>query len=127
MTTSLTSASIIHHWGARWFGALRRSAYLVAAALIAAAMAASAGNSAASGHPAAQLPMVGVHTGELVNGAPVYRFSPINVVGHREAEMAKMKRDEQHARVKPARARPAAQPQARSADAATMAPGTRVN
>jgi hypothetical protein len=69
----------------------------VAAALIVAAVTASAGKSDAPERSAAastRSPMVGVFTGEFVDGAPVYRLPPINVIGHREADVAKAQRDE---------------------------------
>ena len=92
MTASFTYKDIIHRAGAHGLRAVRRSAQLVAAALIATAMAASAGKSTAPLRPpdaSAQSPMVGVFTGEFVNGVPVYRLPPIAVVGHREPEFAR--------------------------------------
>jgi hypothetical protein len=40
----------------------------------------------------------GAFTGEFVNGVPVYRLPAINVVGRRQAEVAKTRRDEESAR-----------------------------
>ena len=95
MTTSLTYESTIHRAGAHGLRAVRLSAQLVAAALIATAMVASAGKSTAPLRPpdaSAQSPMVGVFTGEFVNGVPVYRLPSITVVGHRESEFARPSR-----------------------------------
>jgi hypothetical protein len=45
----------------------------------------------------AQVPMVGMFTGEFDNGVPVYRLPPIIVTSSRSAELAKMVREEQFA------------------------------
>src|SRR5437867_3778212 len=50
----------------------------------------------------------GAFTGEFVNGAPVYRLPAINVVGRRQAEVAKTQRDEESARRSRSRASSAA-------------------
>jgi hypothetical protein len=132
MGTSLTPARIIGNAGAHCLRAVRLSAFLAAAALTATATAtaASAGNSTAPERPpnaSAQSPLAGIFTGAFVNGAPVYRLPTISVVGHREADIARLQRNEHDARVRPSRARPAAGPQARPVDTLTVASGTRVN
>ena len=48
---------------------------------------------------------VGVFTGKVVNGMPLYQLPPITVVGHRKVELAKLKREEQLLRSKQVRAR----------------------
>jgi hypothetical protein len=111
MTTLLTSANIIHRAGAQGLHAVRLSAYFVAAALIATATAGSAGKSTAPERPpdaSAQSPMVGVFTGEFVNGVPVYRLPPITVVGYRESELARMPRKQDLARARQGQARASA-------------------
>lgn len=47
-------------------------------------------------HPAdkAPVPVVGVATGEYVNGTPVYRLPSVNVTVSRSAELAKIAREE---------------------------------
>jgi hypothetical protein len=42
----------------------------------------------------ADAPMIGVFTGEFVDGAPVYRLSSIEVSAKRNVELAKMAREE---------------------------------
>jgi hypothetical protein len=42
-----------------------------------------------------QAPMVGVPTGEMQNGVPVYRLPSVTVAVSRSAELAKMAREEQ--------------------------------
>jgi hypothetical protein len=42
-----------------------------------------------------QAPMVGVPTGEMVNGAPVHRLPSVTVAVSRSAELAKIAREEQ--------------------------------
>ncbi len=48
---------------------------------------------------------VGVFTGKVVNGMPLYELPSITVIGHRKVELAKLKREEQLARSKQVRAR----------------------
>jgi hypothetical protein len=60
----------------------------------------------------AQERMVGLFTGEFVNGTPVYRLSPITVSASRKAELAGIDREEQSKRARQARARTAARPPA---------------
>ena len=43
----------------------------------------------------AQAPVVGVPTGEMVNGVPVYRLPSVTVAVSRSAELAKIAREEQ--------------------------------
>jgi hypothetical protein len=52
--------------------------------------------------------MVGVFTGEFVDGAPVYRLPSVIVVAARKVELVKMEREEQATRAKEARTRAAA-------------------
>ena len=61
-----------------------------------------------TGEERAQAQMVGVFTGEFVNGAPVYRLPPVIVVASRKAEWAKLEREEQSTRARQARAKAAA-------------------
>ena len=60
----------------------------------------------------AQAPVVGVFTGQLVDGVPVYRLPPVVVVATRKLELAKIEREEQVARGKQARVRATARPPA---------------
>ena len=53
----------------------------------------------------AQAQMVGVFSGEFVNGAPVYRLPPVIVVASRSVEQAKLEREEQSMRARQARAK----------------------
>ena len=48
---------------------------------------------------------VGVFTGKVVNGMPLYQLPSITVIGHRKVELAKLKREEQLARSKQVRAK----------------------
>jgi hypothetical protein len=48
---------------------------------------------------------VGVFTGKVVNGMPLYQLPSITVIGHRKLELAKLKREEQLARSKQVRAK----------------------
>ena len=48
---------------------------------------------------------VGVFTGKVVNGMPLYQLPSITVIGHRKVELAKLKREEQSARSKQVRAK----------------------
>jgi hypothetical protein len=43
----------------------------------------------------AQAPMVGVPTGEMANGVPVYRLPSVTVAVSRSAELARIAREEQ--------------------------------
>jgi hypothetical protein len=52
--------------------------------------------------------MVGVFTGEFVDGAPVYRLPSVIVVAARQVELVKMEREEQATRAKEARTKAAA-------------------
>ena len=56
----------------------------------------------------AQAQIVGVFTGEFVNGAPVYQLPPVTVVASRRVEQAKLEREEQSMRARQARAKAAA-------------------
>jgi hypothetical protein len=87
---------------------------LLAAALVATAVQAWAGSTTASGQSAANTanaPMVGVFTGEFVNGAPVYRLPPIAVVAGRKA-LAEQALENGIVRARQARAKAAAKPPA---------------
>jgi hypothetical protein len=46
---------------------------------------------------------VGVFTGKVVNGMPLYQLPSMTVIGHRKVELAKLKREEQLARSKQVR------------------------
>lgn len=48
----------------------------------------------------AGVPMVGVFSGEFVNGVPVYRLPRLVVVASRKAELAKLEREEHLVRTK---------------------------
>ena len=54
-----------------------------------------------------QAQVVGVFTGEYVNGAPVYRLPPVVVVASRKVERAKLGHEEQSTRARQARAKAA--------------------
>jgi hypothetical protein len=85
------------------------------AAILLAATPAAAGDTLGpvpTSRPAAQERMVGLFTGELVNGTPVYRLPPITVSASRKAELARIDREEQSKRARQARARTAARPPA---------------
>ena len=55
-----------------------------------------------------QAQMVGVFTGEYINGSPVYRLPPVMVVASRKVERAKLEREKQLTRAEQARAKAAA-------------------
>ena len=87
---------------------------LLAAALVATAMQAWAGDITSSGQSAtnaANPPMVGVFTGDFVNGAPVYRLPPIAVVANRKGP-TEQALENAIVRARQARARAAAKPPA---------------
>jgi hypothetical protein len=48
---------------------------------------------------------IGVFTGTFVNGMPLYRLPPINVVAHRSVELARIAQEEQQARLRKMRAK----------------------
>jgi hypothetical protein len=56
--------------------------------------------------------VVGVFTGDYVNGTPVYRLPPVIVVANREVETARLEREKQLTRAEQARAKAAARPPA---------------
>jgi uncharacterized protein YjiS (DUF1127 family) len=56
----------------------------------------------------AQAQIVGVFTGEYVNGTPVYHLPPVIVVASREVARARLEREKQSARAQQARAKAAA-------------------
>ena len=87
---------------------------LLAAVLIATAVRTSAGEAAApqrTSPVSTQQRVIGVFSGEFVNGVPVYRLPPVVVVAGRKAELARMEREEL-ARAKQAPAKAAARPPA---------------
>jgi hypothetical protein len=87
------------------------AASLLAAGLIATATpawAAEATNPQSTSAVYAQAQTVGVFTGQLVDGVPIYRLPPVVVVGTPKGELAKIEREEQSTRAKQARARAAA-------------------
>jgi hypothetical protein len=56
--------------------------------------------------------VVGVFTGQYVNGTPVYRLPPVIVVANREVARARLEREKQLTRAEQARAKAAARPPA---------------
>ena len=56
----------------------------------------------------AKAQVVGVFTGDYVNGTPVYRLPPVIVVANREVARAKLEREKQLTRAEQARAKAAA-------------------
>ena len=56
--------------------------------------------------------VVGVFTGDYVNGTPVYRLPPVIVVANREVARARLEREKQLTRAEQARAKAAARPPA---------------
>jgi len=106
-----TSSAERQTWS-RVFDADPRS--LLAAALVATAMQAWAGDTTTPGQSAtsaANAPMVGVFTGDFVNGAPVYRLPPIAVVASRKA-LTEQALENGIVRARQARAKAAAKPPA---------------
>jgi uncharacterized protein YjiS (DUF1127 family) len=91
--------------------AVQLSTPLLVVALIA-TVALGAAAEAADLRPAskasANAPVIGLFTGEYVNGAPVYRLPPVIVVATREIDRARLEREKQSARAEQARAKIAA-------------------
>jgi uncharacterized protein YjiS (DUF1127 family) len=91
--------------------AVQLSTLLLVVALIA-TVALGAAAEAADLRPAskasANAPVIGLFTGEYVNGAPVYRLPPVIVVATREIDRARREREKQSARAEQARAKIAA-------------------
>jgi len=87
------------------------STHLVVVALIA-SVALGAAAEAADLQPVAKAQVVGVFTGEYVNGTPVYRLPQVIVVANREVERARLERQKQLTRAEQARAKAAARPPA---------------
>ena len=56
--------------------------------------------------------MVGVFSGQFVNGIPLYRLPSISVSANRKGELAKIEREEHLTRAQQAKARAAARPPA---------------
>ena len=75
-------------------------------ATVAVGATAEAANLRPTGKERAQ--MVGVFTGEYVNGAPVYRLPPVTIAASRRVERAKPEREEASTRAQQARAKHAA-------------------
>ena len=76
-------------------------ASLAVALLVTVAMPVSAcekGPAALIAKASAETRAVGTFTGEIVDGAPVYRLPSITVVGRREADVAKVQRDARRSR-----------------------------
>jgi hypothetical protein len=65
-----------------------------------------------AGKASATAQVVGVFTGEYVNGTPVYRLPPVTVVANRDVERARLEREKQLTRAEQARAKAAARPPA---------------
>ncbi len=77
-------------------------ASLAVALLVAVALPVSAcekGPAALIAKASAETRAVGTFTGEIVNGAPVYRLPSITVVGRLEADIAKTQRDARRSRI----------------------------
>jgi len=70
---------------------------MVAAAVVAVAVCAPAEASGTAATPAKPAPVVGVFTGQMANGVPVYRLPTITVQASRKAEMAKMEMESKRA------------------------------
>ncbi|HEV8552287.1 MAG TPA: hypothetical protein VGR65_02725 [Casimicrobiaceae bacterium] len=60
------------------------------------------------GNASVKAQVVGVFTGEYVNGTPVYRLPPVIVIARREVETARLAREKQSTRAEQARAKVAA-------------------
>jgi len=101
----LSSSAAVHE------GAVHRrtcSGTFACVALLGAALVATATHTwaweAAPAHPATATPagaeIVGVFSGEFVDGAPVYRLPSMSVVASREVVLAKLERQEQLARAR---------------------------
>ena len=89
---------------------IRVPASLLAIVLTAVAMHVMAAGTAApqpTGTAPVQAPHVGVFTGKFVNGMPVYRLPPVDVIAYRKVELARMEREEQLARARQVRAKAA--------------------
>jgi hypothetical protein len=83
-------------------------ATLVAMVLIATGMSAAAAETTVPRPPSntsTEAQNVGLFTGKFVDGMPVYRLPPLNVIGHRKVGLAKLPREEQAARSKQVRAK----------------------
>ena len=79
----------------------RGLASIAVALFVAVAVPASAcekGSAALIAKASAETRAVGTFTGEIVNGAPVYRLPSITVVGRRETDVAKTQRDARRSR-----------------------------
>ena len=127
MTTLLTFVNHLTRMGIRHSGTARRAAIFLAAALMANVLPLSAGELAAPaprGGVSAANPHAGVFTGEFVNGLPVYRLPPITITASRDAELARMRREESAARARQARDNRAVTLHPTTADKAAIAPGT---
>lgn len=86
--------------------ALRAAGMLAVAATVALAARAEAADPRSTTKVSAETQLVGVFTGEYVNGAPLYRLPPLVVVASRKA--TKVDREEQLTRAQQPRAKPAA-------------------
>jgi uncharacterized protein YjiS (DUF1127 family) len=81
-------------------------------ATVALGAAAEAADLRPAGKASAQTQVVGIFTGDYVNGTPVYRLPPMIVVASREVERARLEREKQSTRAEQARAKAAARPPA---------------
>lgn len=61
-----------------------------------------------AGDASVKAPVVGVFSGEYVNGIPVYRLPPVIVIARREVETARLERGKPSTRAEQARAKVAA-------------------
>ena len=83
--------------------------FLVVALIATAALGANAeAADSLTSKASAETQLVGVFTGQNVNGTPVYRLPPVIVVGSRKVERARLEREEQSARSQQVRAKAAA-------------------
>ena len=83
--------------------AVRLLAALFSAASIATAISAGAAEANVARIPPAnstRAPMIGVATGETVNGVPVYRLPAVTVTVNRNVELARIAQEEKAARAK---------------------------
>jgi hypothetical protein len=92
----------------RWISVQLSTPLLVVGLIATVALGAAA--EAADLQPVAKAQVVGVFTGEYVNGTPVYRLPRVIVVANREVERARLEREKQLTRAEQARTKAAARP-----------------
>jgi hypothetical protein len=76
----------------------RAVTFLLWAAVLTGNVVAEAAAAERDGNSSGQGQMVGVFTGRFADGVPIYRLPPVAVVASREAERARIEREEQLAR-----------------------------